>query len=572
MADPITILGTAGAVANIVDVLGKVIKTVAELRSQWKDADLTVLNLESQLGALNTALNKIMAWTESAFNSPHHQLVMDLDRCVFCCRTLINRIDMEISQFRMTAESRLDALSRFRLLLKTKDFENIQRMIEQQTGALTLLLTATNTTIVSEQNGILHQSQTRKVFKKMESDTASLYVHRDIDSFVTSQRGTSISSSKRSIDFDFDPELFMSRIYKRWMKGSVKKSLYEQQSETTYSSRRSRAIDRVLENDKKRLGRECNVLLLGSESRRDIMKMIHYHNGLSCDNLSAYRLKVFEIVYESAKALVDAIQQFQIAPEVDGIQEHIHFITAFVPSSDQTFDPKFKAAIEALLKSRYYPEVMLQHTEVSLPESAEYFLAEIARITSPAYKPNEMDVLRSKAKQSTVSETRIRMNQLDILISDFEGSGEMKKWLHVFENVTSIIFVVDLDSYDMGSEPFAIGMMDFLIQFDKVANSPWFATSSIILLFNHIESFTQKLANLPLNDYFPDYTGGNNVVKATSYFLQQFNKNDRASLLLYQHVINPHNIATTVRDIIVSVKDTVIENALRHSGIKHRRS
>lgn len=144
MADPITIIGTAGAVANIIDILGKIISTVAELRSQWKDADLEVLNLESQLTALNTALCKIKAWTESSSEDLHHQLVMDLDRCVLCCRALITKINSETSQFQMNSENHLDVASKFQLLLKTKDFGNVQRMIQQQTGALTLLLTACN--------------------------------------------------------------------------------------------------------------------------------------------------------------------------------------------------------------------------------------------------------------------------------------------------------------------------------------------------------------------------------------------------------------------------------------------
>jgi len=144
MADPITVIGTAGAVANIIDVLAKVISTVSEYRRMWQEADLAVLNLESQLAALSTALNKIKAWADSSFQVPHHQLIIDLDRCMLCCRTLISKIDVEVSQFQMTAENRLDVASKFRLLLKTKDFENVQRMIEQQTGALTLLLVACN--------------------------------------------------------------------------------------------------------------------------------------------------------------------------------------------------------------------------------------------------------------------------------------------------------------------------------------------------------------------------------------------------------------------------------------------
>lgn len=145
MADPITILSTAGAVANIIDALGKTINTIGELQSQGQDADPAVLNLESQLVALNTALNNINAWAESTLEDPHHQVVMDLDRCVVCCRMLINKIDAEVARFQMTPGNELDVTRKFRLLLNGKDFENIQRMIDQQTGAFTLLLTACNT-------------------------------------------------------------------------------------------------------------------------------------------------------------------------------------------------------------------------------------------------------------------------------------------------------------------------------------------------------------------------------------------------------------------------------------------
>lgn len=59
MMDPISIIGTAGALANIVDVIGQTIKAVRTLRNEWKDADLTLLSLTSKLTALRAALSKI---------------------------------------------------------------------------------------------------------------------------------------------------------------------------------------------------------------------------------------------------------------------------------------------------------------------------------------------------------------------------------------------------------------------------------------------------------------------------------------------------------------------------------
>jgi hypothetical protein len=144
MADPLTILGAAGSVVSIIDVLGKTISTISKLRSQWQNADLAVLTFETQLAALKTALTEIKEWTDTDFDDPHHQLVMDLDRCIACCRLLIGKINAEISQFQTTSDDRLDAATKFKLLFKTKGIEDIQKMILLQTNALTLLLTACN--------------------------------------------------------------------------------------------------------------------------------------------------------------------------------------------------------------------------------------------------------------------------------------------------------------------------------------------------------------------------------------------------------------------------------------------
>lgn len=142
--DPCTILGAAGALANVIDVLGKTLRGINDLRCQWRDADLSVLTLECQLSALGTALVRIKQWTEASDGEIHHQLVMDLDSSVACCRLLVSKIDAEVSQFRYS-NNMLHASSRFRLLLKTKDFEKVQVMIERQTGTLGLLLMACNT-------------------------------------------------------------------------------------------------------------------------------------------------------------------------------------------------------------------------------------------------------------------------------------------------------------------------------------------------------------------------------------------------------------------------------------------
>jgi guanine nucleotide-binding protein subunit alpha len=76
-------------------------------------------------------------------------------------------------------------------------------------------------------------------------------------------------------------------------------------------------------------------------------------------------------------------------------------------------------------------------------------------------------------------------------------------------------------------------MMESLVLFDSVVNSRWFMRTSIILFLNKVDLFRQKLGRSPLSNYFPDYSGGNDVNRAAKYLLWRFNQVNRAHLNLY---------------------------------------
>ncbi|KAF5611414.1 GNA-3 g alpha subunit GNA-3 [Fusarium subglutinans] len=215
MADPLSIIGTAGAIANIIDVLTKTISTVCDMRQAWKVADLAVFAFENQLNLLKLALFEIQKWTESRSSEQSHQLVMQVDSCVTCCRLLIGKIDSEVSQFQKTAAGGLELGSRLSFLFKTKDMEQIQRMVDQQTHTLTLLLSACNSNALEEQTRILQQPKIIQALEDMDRDTASLIVHRDSDSIITA---TSVSSSRWPVQFAFDRELFITKVYDKWIR------------------------------------------------------------------------------------------------------------------------------------------------------------------------------------------------------------------------------------------------------------------------------------------------------------------------------------------------------------------
>jgi guanine nucleotide-binding protein G(i) subunit alpha len=149
MADPVSVIGAAGSILGILEVLCKSISTLHELHSRWKEAEFTFINLVSQLTALKAALYKLQEWIDSDIADLHHQLVIDLDVSITCCRMLVGKIDTHLSEMNQGAvfpgaRNTLGVESKIKLVFKSGELEDLQKMLERQTNALTLLLTACN--------------------------------------------------------------------------------------------------------------------------------------------------------------------------------------------------------------------------------------------------------------------------------------------------------------------------------------------------------------------------------------------------------------------------------------------
>lgn len=83
--------------------------------------------------------------------------------------------------------------------------------------------------------------------------------------------------------------------------------------------KQSAAIDRQLEEDARKLKKECKILLLGSgESGKTTivkqMKIIH-QSGYSQDERLIFRSTIFKNVLDGAKAICEALEKLEIEPD-----------------------------------------------------------------------------------------------------------------------------------------------------------------------------------------------------------------------------------------------------------------
>lgn len=93
-------------------------------------------------------------------------------------------------------------------------------------------------------------------------------------------------------------------------------------------------------------------------------------------------------------------------------------------------------------------------------------------------------------------------------------------------------------------------MAESLVLFDSVINSRWFLRTSIILFLNKIDVFKSKLPKVPLEKFFPEYTGGSDVNKGAKYILWRFMQTNRARLSVYPQYVDPARSSRHLADFL----------------------
>ncbi|EIN14744.1 guanine nucleotide-binding protein alpha-3 subunit [Punctularia strigosozonata HHB-11173 SS5] len=365
-----------------------------------------------------------------------------------------------------------------------------------------------------------------------------------------------------------------------------------QASSSSAAKARSRAIDKQLEQDGKQFKRECKILLLGSgESGKTTivkqMKIIH-QNGFTQDELEAYKPIIYRNLIDSAQALVRAMDTFHIQCTHPENTAHAKAIAAYeLPVPDSCLiampeplssssrsamiqlPPQMARAIHHVWQDPAIERVLEQRSQYYLMDNATHFLKSALRIGSSDYVPDETDVLRARAKSTSVVETRFHMGGATIHMFDVGGQrSERKKWIHCFESVTSIIFCVALSEYDqvLLEDMKQNRLVESLQLFESIVNSRWFLRTSIVLFMNKIDVFKKKLPKVPLNVYFPEYKGGSDINKAAKYIYWRFMQVNRAKLTVFPHLTQATDTAN-VRIVFTAVKESIFKNALRDSGI-----
>jgi len=132
----------------------------------------------------------------------------------------------------------------------------------------------------------------------------------------------------------------------------------------------------------------------------------------------------------------------------------------------------------------------------SFLDNMEYYFAKVNEIMKVDYIPNDEDVLKARIRTTGLIEMVYEKDDNIFKICDVGGQrSERKKWIHSFEQVSGIIFVMALNHYAcvLFEDERRNAMHESMELFDDICNSKWFRKAEIMLFLNKDDLFRETL-------------------------------------------------------------------------------
>ncbi|XP_039217131.1 guanine nucleotide-binding protein subunit alpha-14-like isoform X1 [Crotalus tigris] len=332
-------------------------------------------------------------------------------------------------------------------------------------------------------------------------------------------------------------------------------------------------IERRLRRDKQHSSKELKLLLLGTgESGKSTfikqMKIIH-GSGFSEEERKNYTKLVYQNIYSAMQAMVSAMDALQIPYSSEQSKEDSQMIEEVQTDKIETLERKYAEALKRLWMDPGIQECYHRRREYQLSDSAKYFLSDLERIAMPSFVPNEQDVLRVRIPTTGIIEYPFVLQKVIFRMVDVGGQrSERRKWIHCFENVTSIIFLVALSEYDqvLAESHNENRLEESKALFKTVITYPWFQKSSIILFLNKKDILEEKIMYSHLINYFPQFTGPKQDVKAAGEFILQLYKDQNSDKDIYAHFTCATD-TENIRFVFAAVKDTILNLNLKEFNL-----
>eukprot|EP01084_Bolivina_argentea_P245279 410675_1 len=273
-----------------------------------------------------------------------------------------------------------------------------------------------------------------------------------------------------------------------------------------------KSIEKELKLANKTDAKVKKLLLLGIENSGksalfDQIKQIHGYGFENIDFLEAQHV----IRKNTVLCMLKLLQQSKILYKDEIISEGVNFEDKQILESIQCVSESRQYISEIFDKIRMerlgYSLDMLwnldaiqmtyhQRRRFPIPDNMDYYFNKVESIFMEDYYPSTDDILKVTMKRSGMRELQFKFEMYDDQFHVMEISWQrdtLYKLTHLFEHVTAIIFVADLNHYCSVcfEDEETNAMLRSLYLFEQIVTSKWFRQSEAILFLNNDNLFKE---------------------------------------------------------------------------------
>ncbi|KAF9662288.1 hypothetical protein SADUNF_Sadunf18G0037400 [Salix dunnii] len=301
-----------------------------------------------------------------------------------------------------------------------------------------------------------------------------------------------------------------------------------------------------------------------------------FQSGFDEAELKSYISVIHENVYQTIKVLHDGSKElaqnetdslkYVISNENKDIGQKLSEIEGRLDHPSLT--KELAQEIETLWRDAAIQETYARGNELQVPDCTPYFMENLQRLSDANYIPTKTfcikncslslwifgitsasvdnfsvfivfqdDVLYARARTTGVVEIQFspvgenkKSGEVYRLFDVGGQRNERRKWIHLFEGVTAVIFCAAISEYDqtLFEDENKNRMIETKELFEWVLKQPCFEKTSFMLFLNKFDIFEKKVLKVPLNvcewfkDYQPVLTGKQEIEHAYEFVKTKF--------------------------------------------------
>lgn len=255
--------------------------------------------------------------------------------------------------------------------------------------------------------------------------------------------------------------------------------------------------------------KRIKILLLGAgESGKTTlfkqMRLLYgQNNQFSAKEKSNFSRIIYKNVLTDLKRLLLTVEQ---RGEVLGTDEAIE--ASKLLSNRQKYNPRNPPVIDANIASIYkaiwldptVQQVWNTRDNIQIQDAFKYYMNTIDNIAQEGWTPSNQDILRARARTTGFVTSKFSIDKTTFEMYDVGGQRtERKKWIHYFDEVTTVLFVAAISEYNqvLYEDSTVNRQTEALDLFREQLSLANFNNTPFILFLNKKDLFREKITQVP---------------------------------------------------------------------------